>query len=229
MTSGHLHLLDSYMNTEQARFNMIEQQIRPANVLDSAVLALLNQVHREDFVPAAHKSLAFMDIEIPLPGGRAMLSPKIEARLIESLALSKKDNVLLIGSGSGYEAALAAHLAHSVTVVEDNAELFDFARLNVQRAGLGNVHFIKGDVLQGHAAQAPYSAILLTGSVNEVPDALVDQIKPDGRLLAVVGREPVMQAWLVRRAADGHLSRQALFDTVIAPLDGVPVHEPFVL
>lgn len=217
------------MNTEQARFNMIEQQIRPANVLDATVLALLSKVHREDFVPPAHKSLAFMDIDIPLPCGQAMLSPKIEARLIESLDLTKKDHVLVVGAGSGYVVALASHLAGSVIAVENKPELLAMARLNLQRAGIGNVTLVAGDGLLGHAAQAPYSAILLTGSVNEVPDALMDQIKPGGRLLAVVGREPVMQAWLVRRSADGHLSRQALFDTVLAPLDGVPVHEPFVL
>jgi protein-L-isoaspartate(D-aspartate) O-methyltransferase len=207
------------MNTEQARFNMIEQQIRPANVLDTTVLALLSKVHREDFVPAAHKNLAFM----------AMLSPKIEARLIESLDLNKKDHVLVVGAGSGYVVALASHLAGSVIAVEDKPELLAMARLNLQRAGIGNATLVAGDGLQGHAAQAPYSAILLTGSVNEVPDALMNQIKPGGRLLAVVGREPVMQAWLVRRSAEGHLSRQALFDTVLAPLDGVPVHETFVL
>ena len=217
------------MNVEQARFNMIEQQIRPAGVLDTSILDLLGVVRREDFVPEAHRSLAFMDIEIPLPDGQAMLSPKIEARLVESLDLNKQDNVLVVGAGTGYVTALIAHKARRVVALESRPALAAMAKLNLGRAGIGTAEVVQADGLLGYAPQAPYSAILLTGSVHEVPDALLAQLMPGGRLLAVVGREPVMQAWLIRKSPEGHLSRQALFDTVTSPLDGVPVAEPFVL
>jgi protein-L-isoaspartate(D-aspartate) O-methyltransferase len=220
---------DIDMNVEQARFNMIEQQIRPAGVLDTSILDLLGVVRREDFVPEAHRSLAFMDIEIPLPDGQAMLSPKIEARLVESLDLNKQDNVLVVGAGTGYITALIAHKARRVVALESRPALVAMAKLNLGRAGIGTAEVVQADGLQGYAPQAPYSAILLTGSVHEVPDALLAQLKPGGRLLAVVGREPVMQAWLIRKSPEGHLSRQALFDTVTPPLDGVPAAEPFVL
>jgi protein-L-isoaspartate(D-aspartate) O-methyltransferase len=220
---------DIDMNVEQARFNMIEQQIRPAGVLDTSILDLLGVVRREDFVPEAHRSLAFMDIEIPLPDGQAMLSPKIEARLVESLDLNKQDHVLVVGAGTGYVTALIAHKARRVVALESRPALAAMAKLNLGRAGIGTAEVVLADGLQGYAPQAPYSAILLTGSVHEVPDALLAQLKPGGRLLAVVGREPVMQAWLIRKSPEGHLSRQALFDTVIPPLDGVPAAEPFVL
>lgn len=217
------------MNVEQARFNMIEQQIRPANVLNSNVLDLLTLVRREEFVPEAHRALAFMDIEIPLPQGQAMLSPKIEARLVESLDLAPTDNVLVVGAGSGYVTALIAHLARYVVAVESRTELADMASLNLRKVGIANVDVVVGDGLQGFAAKAPFSAMLLCGSVAEVPDALLQQIKPEGRLLAVVGREPIMQAWLIRKSADGHFSKQALFDTVMPALDGVPAAAPFSL
>ncbi len=217
------------MNVEQARFNMIEQQIRPANVLNTHVLDLLTVVRREEFVPETHKALAFMDIEIPLPQGQAMLSPKIEARLVESLDLAPADNVLVVGAGSGYVTALIAHLARQVVVVESRPELADMARLNLRKAGIANAEVVVGDGLQGFATKAPFSAMLLCGSVAEVPDALLAQIKPEGRLLAVVGREPIMQAWMIRKSADGHFSKQALFDTVMPALDGVPASAPFAL
>lgn len=217
------------MNVEQARFNMIEQQIRPAGVLDTSILDLLGVVRREDFVPEAYRSLAFMDTEIPLPDGQAMLSPKIEARLVESLDLNKQDHVLVVGAGTGYITALIAHKARRVVALESRPALVAMAKLNLGRAGIGTAQVVQADGLLGYAPQAPYSAILLTGSVHEVPDALLAQLKPGGRLLAVVGREPVMQAWLIRKSPEGHLSRQALFDTVTPPLDGVPAAEPFVL
>lgn len=217
------------MNVEQARFNMIEQQIRPAGVLDTSILELLAVVRREDFVPAAYRPMAFMDIEIPLPGGQHMLSPKIEARLVELLDLQKSDNVLVVGAGTGYVTALIAHKARSVVALENRTELVDMARHNLSRLGMGTVQLVQADGLQGFPSQGPYSAILLTGSVTEVPDALLAQLKPGGRLLAVVGREPVMQAWRITKSDSGQFSRQALFDTVVPPLDGVPATEPFVL
>ncbi len=215
------------MNVEQARFNMIEQQIRPWDVLDTSVLALLSVVRREDFVPPAYRSLAFMDIEIPLPGGHKMLSPKLEARLVQELNLSKYDRVLQIGAGSGYVAALIAHKAQRVIALEDNAELAELARQNLRRAQVHNAEVVQADGSHGLTAQAPFNAIVLTGSVTTVPQALLDQLKPGGRLLAIVGREPVMQATLFTKSEQGSLSTQILFDTVVAPLEHMATEPGF--
>ena len=153
------------MNVEQARFNMIEQQIRPWDVLDTSVLALLSVVRRENFVPAAHRSLAFMDVEIPLPAGQSMLTPKVEARLVQDLNLSKRDRVLLVGAGSGYVAALIAHKAQRVIALENRAELADLARSNLRNNQVHNAEVLQAEGSEGLAAQGPFEAILLTGSV----------------------------------------------------------------
>ncbi|HET6788182.1 MAG TPA: protein-L-isoaspartate O-methyltransferase [Aquabacterium sp.] len=217
------------MNVEQARFNMIEQQIRPWDVLDTSVLDLLSAVRREDFVPEAHRALAFMDIEIPLPAGQCMLNPKVEARLVQDLDLSKYDNVLQVGAGSGYVTALIAHKAKRVIAIENKPELVALARHNLRKAGINNAEVVEGDGAQGCSAQAPYNAILLTGSVTAVPQILLDQLKPGGRLLAIVGREPVMQATLFIKSDQGQVTQTALFDTLAAPLDGMASPRPFIL
>jgi protein-L-isoaspartate(D-aspartate) O-methyltransferase len=215
------------MNVEQARFNMIEQQIRPWDVLDSSILSLLSVVRREDFVPAAHQSLAFMDLEVPLPAGQAMLNPKVEARLVQDLNLSKRDTVLQIGAGSGYVTALLAHKAQRVIALENKTELVSLARNNLRKAQISNAEVVEADGSQGYAAQGPYSAIVLTGSVTAVPKALFDQLKPGGRLLAIEGREPVMQAKLYTKNDQGQLSHEELFDTIAPPLDGMAASRPF--
>jgi protein-L-isoaspartate(D-aspartate) O-methyltransferase len=217
------------MNVEQARFNMIEQQIRPWDVLDTSVLALLSAVRREDFVPQAHRALAFMDIEIPLPAGQSMLNPKVEARLVQELDLSKYDNVLQVGAGVGYVAALIAHKAQRVIAIENKPELVALARQNLRHAGVNNAEVVEGDGSHGLAGQAPYNAILLTGSVTAVPQILFDQLKPGGRLLAIVGREPVMQATLFTKSTQGQITQEILFDTMVPPLDGMASPRPFVL
>lgn len=208
------------MNVEQARFNMIEQQIRPWDVLDNSVLALLAAVKREDFIPAAHRAQAFTDIEIPLEGGRSLLAPRVEARLVQDLNLSKRDTVLQIGTGTGYVTALLAHKAQRVVALDSDANLVTAARANLRQAGISNAEVVHNDGSQGYVGQAPYDAIVLTGSVAEVPQVLLDQLKVGGRLLAVVGQEPMMQATLITRVNDTQFSRQALFDTVIARLPG---------
>ncbi|MBH1987489.1 MAG: protein-L-isoaspartate O-methyltransferase [Burkholderiales bacterium] len=208
------------MNVEQARFNMIEQQIRPWDVLDTSVLDLLSVVRREDFVPAAHQAQALMDLEIPLGNGRSLLAPRVEARLVQDLSLSKRDTVLQVGAATGYVTALLAHKAQRVIGLEAQAELASTARGNLRKAGVNNAEIVQADGTQGLAAQAPFDAILLTGSVAQVPQALLDQLKVGGRLLAIVGQEPVMQATLFTRVADGQFSRQELFDTVAARLPG---------
>jgi protein-L-isoaspartate(D-aspartate) O-methyltransferase len=208
------------MNIEQARFNMIEQQIRPWDVLDTGVLELLAIVKREDFVPPEHRALAFVDTEVPLPGGQCMLAPKVEARLLQELAVHKHERVLEIGTGSGYAAALLAHKAQHVTTLEIDPTLAAFATANLKRAGATNVSVVTADGAQPLSVDGPFDVILLSGSVAEVPETLLQQLKPGGRLAAIVGEEPVMRAVLIRRANDRSVTRSVLFDTVAQRLRG---------
>lgn len=208
------------MNIEQARFNMIEQQIRPWDVLDTSVLELLAIVKREDFVPSAYRALAFVDTEVPLPNGQCMLAPKVEARLLQELGVRKHERVLEIGAGSGFMAALLAHRGQHVTTLERDPELAELARANLRRAGVLNVAVVTADGSQGHAADGPYDAILLSGSVAEVPTALLAQLKVGGRLAAIVGQLPVMRAVLLERSGEHGVERRVLFDTVAQRLRG---------
>ena len=215
------------MNIEQARFNMIEQQIRPWEVLDQAVLSLLAIVKREDFVPPACRALAFFDTEVPLPDGQAMLAPKVEARLLQSLHLARHERVLEVGAGSGYMAALLAHRAQQVISLEIRPALAALAAANLRHAGIANASVREADGVLGLAAEAPFDAIVLSGSVAEVPQSLLDQLKPGGRLLAIVGDEPVMRAMLITRVAAAQFKREALFDTVAPRLQGFAEPPPF--
>ena len=208
------------MNIEQARFNMIEQQIRPWDVLNTGVLELLAIVRREDFVPPELKALAFMDTEVPLAAGQCMLAPKVEARLLQELDVRKHERVLEIGAGSGYMAALLAHKAQHVTTLEIVPELAGFAAMNLKRADVMNATVREADGARGFAADAPFDAIVLSGSVSEVPSAIIAQLKPGGRLAAIVGQEPVMRAVLIRRGAGEGSERIVLFDTVAQRLQG---------
>jgi protein-L-isoaspartate(D-aspartate) O-methyltransferase len=208
------------MNVEQARFNMIEQQIRPWEVLDASVLGLLSAVRREDFVPASQQNLAFMDLDIPLGRGRFLLAPRVEARLVQDLQLNKHDQVLQIGAATGFVTALLAHKARRVIGLEADAELAQAARTNLRNAGVNNAEIIQADGVTGLAAQAPYDAIVLCGSVSSVPQGLLDQLKVGGRLMAIVGQEPVMQATLFTRIAATQFGSQVMFDTVAPRLSG---------
>jgi protein-L-isoaspartate(D-aspartate) O-methyltransferase len=208
------------MNVEQARFNMIEQQIRPWDVLDSSVLGLLSAVRREDFVPAEHQGQAFMDLDIPLGHGRFLLAPRVEARLVQDLQLNKRDQVLQVGAATGFVTALLAHKARRVIALEADADLAQAARNNLRTAGVNNAEVIQADGVTGLASQAPYDAILLCGSVASVPQGLLDQLKVGGRLMAIVGQEPVMQATLFTRIADAQFGSQVMFDTVAHRLTG---------
>jgi protein-L-isoaspartate(D-aspartate) O-methyltransferase len=205
------------MDFEQARFNMIEQQIRTWDVLDQSVLDLLYVVRREDFVPAPWRSLAFADLEIPLADGARMWSPKLEARVLQELRLQLGETVLEIGTGSGYLTALMASQGARVTSVEINERLSTEARAKLHRAGIENAELAIGDGARGWGTAA-YDAIVLTGSTPVLPDAFVAQLNPDGRLFAVVGERPVMHAQLLHWKAPGALTKQTLFETVIDPL-----------
>jgi protein-L-isoaspartate(D-aspartate) O-methyltransferase len=215
------------MNTELARFNMIEQQIRPWDVLDPAVLSLLGSVRREDFVPPALRALAFVDTQVPLvkgePAGPAMLEPKVEARLLQELQVQRHETVLEVGTGSGFMAALLAHRAQHVHTLECRPALVQMARDSLQRNGVANATVLQVTAAQGAAglpSEAPFDVILLSGSVPEVPRVLLQQLKVGGRLAAVVGHEPVMRARLYTRAGEAAWSERDLFDTVAPRLDG---------
>ncbi|MDE2368659.1 MAG: protein-L-isoaspartate O-methyltransferase [Burkholderiales bacterium] len=215
------------MNTETARFNMIEQQIRPWEVLDPAVLELLGNVRREDFVPPAMRALAFVDTQVPLiPGdaaGPAMLEPKVEARLLQELQVQRHEKVLEIGTGSGFMAALLSHRAQWVHTLECRTELARTARETLRRSGVANVTVVECSAAAGAAglaSEAPFDVIVLSGSVAEVPPALLAQLKIGGRLAAIVGSEPVMRARLITRAGEAAWSSVDLFDTVAPRLQG---------
>jgi protein-L-isoaspartate(D-aspartate) O-methyltransferase len=206
------------MNFDQARANMVEQQIRPWEVLDQAVLDLLYAVPREDFVPAAYRTLAFADMEIPIGEGEKMMAPKIEARIVQELAPRKHERVLEVGTGSGYLTALLAHRAAHVHSVEIRPALAGLGRGNLERHGADNVTLEVGDAARGWPTRAPYDLIVLTGSTPVLPRALLDQLAPGGRLFAVVGEAPVMVARLVTCSAPGAFRSVELFDTLLAPL-----------
>ena len=207
------------MNIEQARFNMIEQQIRPWEVLDQEVLDLLFVVKREDFVPPAYRNLAFADMEIPIGSGQVMLAPRVEARLMQELGIRNTDKVLEIGTGSGYMAALLAARADHVVTVESRPEIAEFARQNLERAGVANVTIEIGDGANGWAQRGSYDAIVVSGALPSLPDALLKQLRLGGRLAAIVGEAPVMEAQLVTCSAEGVYNTINLFETVVPALD----------
>lgn len=212
------------MNIEQARFNMIEQQIRPWDVLDPSILSLLSMLKREDFVPEQHRAMAFVDTEVPLPHGRCTLTPKVEARLAQELAVQKHERVLVLGANSPYLLALLGHKAQHVTALDSDADIISFAKTALSKVGSGNVvvrEVRSSDMASGLAEQGPFDVVLLAGSVPSVPKSLMNQLKPSsGRLLAIVGQEPVMQATLYSCNAQGSVHATELFDTVAARLPG---------
>ena len=209
------------MDFERARFNMIEQQIRPWDVLDQDVLDLLGAVKREDFVPPAYRSLAFTDMEIPLACGESMLSPKLEARMLQELGVRKHEWVLEIGTGSGYVAALLGHRAAHVLSLEIHPELAESAQHNLRHAGVTNATVRCLDASKELPA-GEFDAIMLSGSVAQIPDALLAKLKPGGRLCAIVGDAPMMRAQLVTRTGQQESTAVDLFDTVAPRLHGFP-------
>ena len=238
------------MNYEQARFNMIEQQIRPWEVLDNQVLSLLALVRREEFVPLAHRALAFVDMEIPLDAGPAaqrepgqcMLAPKVEARLLQDLAVLKHEKVLEIGTGSGYMAALLAHRAQQVVTLEIDAQLAALAQKNLQRSGVynaevihrdgaGNLGPVKGgqgnDGTEDDLLNGPFDVIVLSGSVAAVPTSLLSRLKIGGRLSTIVGFEPIMRATLITRVDDKAWRTTQAWDTVAPRLLNFPEPSSF--
>ena len=215
------------MDFEQARFNMVEQQVRTWAVLDQNVLDLLFAVHREDFVPPAYRMLAFADLEIPLGDGERMWTPKMEARVVQELELKEGESVLEIGTGSGYLAALLAGLARDVVSVEVNPRLHAEARAHLATAAVRKVRLERGDGARGWGDDA-YDVIVLTGSTPVLPESWMKQLRPGGRLFAVVGDPPVMTARLTRWTAPGAIVHEDLFETVLPPLKNAPQPARFV-
>lgn len=215
------------MNLEQARFNMVEQQIRPWQVLDTAVLHVLSHVPREVFVPAAYRALAYTDTDIPLAHGQSMLPPRVDARLMHDLHLTGTEVVLEIGTGSGYLTALLAARCQRVVSLELHADLAQAAREHLRQADVHNAEVRQVDGSQGDAANGPYDAIVLGASVADVPQVLLEQLKVGGKLMAIVGDEPVMQATLITRTAQDSWSSRQLWDTVAPRLQGFAEHARF--
>ena len=216
------------MDVERARFNMIEQQIRTWEVLDPRVLDLLSRVRREEFVPAVYRALAFVDMEIPIGHGEKMLQPKLEARMLQELALRPSDRILEVGTGSGYMTALLATLGAHVFSVDVVEEFTRGAAQKLAAHALTNVTLETGDAARGWPKHGPYDAIVLTGSVPMLADAFRASLTPGGRLFAVVGEPPVMEAKLVTTVEAGGWNEMGLFETCIAPLRNAPQPERFV-
>ena len=215
------------MNFEKARFNMVEQQIRPWEVLDPDVLDLLMSVKREEFVPAAHRALAFADVEIPIGCGQVMLKPVIEGKVLQAVRPAKSDQVLEIGSGSGWFAALLAARTEWVRTLEIEPELVKLASANLARNGVDNVVGVEGDGIAGWPDRAPYDIIVVSGGLPFVPQALLEQLKVGGRLFAFVGEAPVMKARLITCEAEGRFSTEDIFETVVPALRNAPQRDGF--
>lgn len=206
------------MDFTTARFNMVEQQIRPWNMFDERVLELLGTIKREDFVQAEHRNLALSDVEVPLPGGQKMLFPRIEARLLQELELRKKDKVLEIGTGSGYVTALLAKMSDFVYSLEINAHNKQFALDNLIKTGIKNISLIEADGLNGYETKAPFDKIFVGGSVATISERLKSQLKVGGRLVAITGTAPIMHAILIEKLADNEFKQSTLFETSVDPL-----------
>ncbi|PIE82948.1 MAG: protein-L-isoaspartate O-methyltransferase [Candidatus Contendobacter odensis] len=209
----------SAFNFEQARYNMIQQQIRPWEVLDPKVLDTLTAIPREDFVPERYRHLAFADVAIPLACGQTMLKPTIEGRLLQALAVKPDDHVLVVGTGSGYITACLAHLATNVVSVDIVPELIEAARLKLKAHGIKNTILHVGDALQGWG-EHQYDVIAITGSVATLYDVWRQSLKPGGRLFVVIGQAPVMEAQLITRLSEQEWINEELFETYLPPLHG---------
>jgi len=201
------------MNFDQARFNMVEQQIRPWEVLDNRVLSLLETIHREDFVPVRYRKLAFADIAVPLECGQVMMRPKIEARMLQALELADDETALEIGTGSGFVTACLAALAKRVVSVEIFAELQAEAAEKLKDKHISNVELFEGDVMKGWQPEQAHDVVVVTGSIPEVSEQFKGWVNPGGRMFVITGKSPAMEARLLRRLDVTNWSEESLFET----------------
>lgn len=216
------------MNIEQVRFNMIEQQIRPWDVLNQTVLDLLVQVKREDFVPAQYSTLAFVDMEIPLGHGEVMMSPKLEARILQEVAMQPTDTVLEIGTGSGYLTALLSHLGKRVYSVDIVSDFKMQAHAKLAAHGIKNVNLETGDAAKGWSKHGKYDIIIVTGSLPVLPESMLKDLNIGGRLFAITGDAPAMSAQLITCMGEDSYNTVTLFETNIKPLKNALQPERFV-
>lgn len=215
------------MDIETARANMIEQQIRPWNVLAMQTLDALKRIRRENFVPAEHRDLAFADVQIPLGDGEVMLEPRVSARMMEALNLGGGDVTLDVGTGSGYLAALLASVCAHVTTVEINSRLLEQARRNLAAAAADNVATQSGDAHAGWGGAGQFDAILISGSLPEIPDAWATALAEGGRLVGIEGHPPAMHVVRLVKTGGG-ITRESLFETVAPRLRNVAEPAEFV-
>lgn len=217
------------MNFEQARHNMVEQQVRTWEVLDPQVLEILGRLNREDFVPPKHRRLAYADLMLPLGEGEVMMRPAVEGRLLQALALTTEDTVLEIGTGSGYLTACLAALAGRVESVDLREKFVDGARRKLSNLDIDNVALEVGDALGDWSPDRAFDAVAVTGSSAEVPERFLQWVKPGGRMFCIRGRSPVMEAVLMRRLDDDAWASESLFETDLPRLVGAEDPEIFVL
>jgi protein-L-isoaspartate(D-aspartate) O-methyltransferase len=216
------------MNFEQARVNMVENQVRPWEVLDARVLDVLGRVRREDFVAPEHRQLAFADLCLPLGHGEVMMKPVVEGRMLQALDLKPEDRVLEIGTGSGFLAACLASLAGSVVSVDMHADFTAAAGERLRAAGIGNVELATGEAVNDWQPQGPFDAVVVTGAVYRMPERFFGWLKPGGRLLAVRGESPVQHVMLFTREGEGRFREEGLFETDLPYLAHAAPPRPFV-
>jgi protein-L-isoaspartate(D-aspartate) O-methyltransferase len=212
------------LNIELARHNMVEQQVRPWDVLDQRVLDLIARSPRDEYVPARYRNVAYADLFLPLGHGQVMLTPKLEARMLQELEIGPRDRILEIGTGSGYFTSLLAAMGAHVTSVDIYPEFVEAARATLAAHGVQNVTLETGDAARGWDQHGPYDVIAITGSMPVLPDAFVKSLAPGGRLMAFLGKSPVMDAIRIRRLGGEGLERTSIFETDVPAL--VNAHEP---
>lgn len=217
------------MNLEQARYNMIEQQIRPWEVLNQDVLDLLIRIPREDFVPEAYRNMAFTDTSIPLDHGQSMLPPKVEARMLQALEIKPDDDILHVGTGSGYVTALLASMGNHVTSVDIHADLQEQAQQKLDEHNIKNVTMECRDAAQGWDPNRTFDVIVITGSLPVLPESFQHALNMGGRLFAFVGDAPAMEAELITRVGENEFSQEDLFETEVPELENAPQPDRFSL
>lgn len=221
--------MNTQINLEQARLNMIEQQIRTWEVLDQDVLDLITSVHREDFVPDKFRQLALADVQLPLEHNQVTMTPKMEARLLQAVNIRKNDKVLEIGTGCAYLTALLAKSGNKIVTVDIYQDFIRDAERKLARYNINNVALEVGDAVDGWGKDSFYDAIVVTGSVPELKPCFQEQLTVNGRLFIIVGKSPVMEAQLITRIGENEWSREYLFETDLPPLIGAHATEHFTL